>query len=315
MVGRRILTLAVLCVSLAAGAQGKGEKFVFSPQGTPRAQFAGFYVALANGYYEEEGLDVEILHPYTTQTAVDNIRGGLCQATMFPLSLAMRTVEGGLPLVNILQTSMNSATFILSRWGTDPLELHGAKVATFRAGFGQLATSFALVKGLDYEWIPVASVVNLFIAGAVDATLGRTYDEYYQILQTGTVDMDKGIYRFEDFEYNVQQEGVYVTREYYEAHKDQAERFARATRRGWEWANSHQEKALDIVMGYVKSFRVATNRTLQQLMLKEVLRLQLDHDSGKREFRLRPDMVDLANHLMLEAGVTRQPVSYEDLMP
>ena len=95
-------------VSLA-GAQGTGNKFVFTPQSTAQAQFAGYYVALEQGFYAEEGLDVTIAHPFATTSAVDNIRTGVCQATTLPLSLAMRTIDGGLPLVNILQTSMNSA--------------------------------------------------------------------------------------------------------------------------------------------------------------------------------------------------------------
>ena len=50
-------------------------------------------------------------------------------------------------------------------------------------------------------------------------------------------------------------------------------------------------------------------------MLEEVLRLQLDPDSGEREFRLRPDMVELANRLMTEAGLLKHEVTYEMLMP
>ena len=312
---RRFLLAAALSLPLVCAAQTAGGKFVFTPQSTAQAQFAGDYVALERGYYAEEGLDVEIVHPYATQSVVDNIRAGVCQATILPLSLAIRTVEGGLPLVNVLQTSMNSATIILSRWGDDPLTLRGAKVAAFRAGFGQLARSFAELENLDYEWIMAASVKNIFVAGAVDATLARSYDEYYQILQSGVVEPDKGIYRFEDGPYNVQQEGVYVTREFYETHREEAEAFARASRRGWEWAVGNPEETLDIVMRYVKEFRIATNRTLQQLMLEEVIRLQEDHESGLREYRLRPDMVDTANGMMLRAGVLKRAVKYEELMP
>lgn len=313
---RRILFgLALLSVSLQAGAQRAGERFVLTPQSTAQAQFAGYYVALERGFYAEEGLDVEIVHPFASIDPVDNIRNGLCQAVILPLSLAMRTVDGGLPLVNILQTSMNSATVIISRWGADPLTLRGAKVAAYRAGFGQLARCFAEMEHLDYKWIMTASVKNIFIAGAVDATLGRSYDEYYQLLETRIIDPETGIYRFEDHEYNVQQEGVYVTREYYESHRAQAEAFARASRRGWDWAEGHPEETLNLVMRYVKEFRIDTNRVLQQLMLQEVIRLQHDHDSGIREFRLRPDMVDKACQMMEKAGVLTRKITCEDLLP
>lgn len=284
---------------------------MFTPQATAQAQFAGYYVALEQGFYADEGLDVVIVHPYATQSCVESIWGGFCIATTLPLPMAMKTVDNGLPLVNILQTSMNSGLTIVSRNGEDPLTLGKARVASFRAGFGLMARCLAT----DYEWITTASMVNLFTAGAVDATLAMSFDEYYKLLQTGLVSPGRGIYRFEEGEYNIQEDGVYVTRAFYEAHREACEGFARASRRGWEWVSEHREEALDLVMRYVKEHRIATNRTLQGLMLDEVLRLQQDRDSGVREFRLRRDMVEKANDTMLRAGILIGPVTYEELMP
>jgi len=48
-------------------------------------------------------------------------------------------------------------------------------------------------------------------------------------------------------------------------------------------------------------------------MLKEVLRLQVDRESKKREFRLRPDMVQLASRLMVEYGMLSKEVTYSQL--
>ena len=105
-----------------------------------------------------------------------------------------------------------------------------------------------------------------------------------------------------------------MRRNYYEEHKDQARRFAQASRKGWEWAAQHPEEALDIVMEYVTKDHIATNRIMQRLMLKEILRLQIDRESKKREFRLRPDMVRQANRLMLENKMLDHEVTYEELM-
>ena len=311
MFPRRLILLLTLFCSLLVGAQPIGSKIVFTPQATAQAQFAGYYVALEQGFYAEEGLDVVIVHPYVTQSAVESIWEGVCIATTLPLPMAMKTIDNGLPLVNILQTSMNSGLMVVSRSGEDPLKLGKARVASFHAGFGLMARCLAT----EYEWVTTASMVNLFTAGAVDATLAMSFDEYYKLLQTGLVSPDRGVYRFEEGEYNIQEDGVYVTRAFYEAHREACEGFARASRRGWEWVSEHREESLDIVMRYVKEHRIATNRTLQGLMLDEVLRLQQDRDSGVREFRLRRDMVEKANATMLRAGVLIGPVTYEELMP
>ena len=48
-------------------------------------------------------------------------------------------------------------------------------------------------------------------------------------------------------------------------------------------------------------------------MLKEVLRLQLDRESKKREFRLRPDMVKRSSRLMVENKMLTREITYEEL--
>ena len=290
------------------------QPFVFTPQWTAQAQFTGYYVAEAKGFYREVGVNVRIEHPSATQPAMSRLRKNQCQATTLQLCQAMEIVDDGIPLVNILQTSMNNAMVIVSARGKDPLTQKGAKVGIWSVGFGQLAICMSIKDHLNYEWVRFAQNVNLFVTGALDATLAMSYNEYYQLVQAGMELSDKNVYRFCDHGYNVQEDGVYMTRDYYEKHKDQAQKFAAASRRGWEWAAAHPDEALDIVMKYVDREHIATNRVMQRLMLKEVLRLQVDRESKKREFRLRPDMVKQASQLMVENQMLSRNVTYEELM-
>ena len=266
-----LLTLAVLPI--------QAQKLVFTPQWTAQAQFAGYYVAQKKGFYRQAGIDVEIVHPSVTQPAMSRIRQNLCQATTLQLCQAMELVDTGLELVNILQTSMNNAMVIVSARDKDPLTQCGERVGIWSVGFGQLAICMSIKERLDYNWVRFSTNVNLFVSGALDATLAMSYNEYYQLMQAGIKLTDKNVYRFCDHGYNVQEDGVYMTRDYYNKHRDQAQRFAEASRKGWEWAAAHPEETLDIVMEYVNKDRIATNRVMQKLMLKEVLRLQVDRES------------------------------------
>ena len=187
-------------------------------------------------------------------------------------------------------------------------------MSIWSVGFGQLAICMSIMDHLDYEFVRFAQNVNLFVAGALDATLAMSYNEYYQLVQAGITMTDKNVYRFCDHGYNVQEDGVYMTRSYYEKHRDQAHRFAKASRKGWEYAAAHPEETLNIVMEYVDREKIGTNRVMQQLMLKEVLRLQVDRESKKREFRLRPDMVKQASRLMIQNGMLVHEVTYQDLI-
>ena len=305
-----VLLLTLLFFAVFSRAQ---DRIVFTPQWTAQAQFAGYYVAQEKGFYRDVGVEVEIVHPSATLSALNRIRRNESQATTLQLCQAMEIIDSGIPLVNILQTSMNNAMIIASRRDVDPLSQKGVRVGIWSVGFGQLAICMSEKEGLDYEWIRSASNVNLFVKGAIDATLAMSYSEYYQLVQAGYEFSDRSIYRFCDHGYNVQEDGVYMTRQYYERHKEQARKFSEASRRGWEWASEHPEETLDIVMKYVRENHIATNRTLQRLMLQEVLKLQVDRESGAREYRLRPDMVKLASDLMVEYKLIGHEVTFGQL--
>ena len=308
---RRRLSAIILALvlSLPLFAQSKGEStIVFTPQWTAQAQFAGYYAALELGFYKEEGLDVVIEHPNASRSAIDRMRKNQSQITTLPLSQALFALDRGVKLVNLLQTSMNGSLMIVSRRGINPLKQKGAKVAGFRAGYDQLARAVAQELGLEYQWLETAGVLNLFIAGAVDASVAMSFNEYYQFLQTGLIDRKEDIvYRLSDHGYNIQED--------YDKNPERARKFARASQRGWEWVAYHPEEALEIVMKHVRRNHEATNPTLQRLMLEEVLDLMEGYESGEREYVLREDMVNQAVALMLRAGIISKEHTIKDLLP
>ena len=179
-----MLTVGILLNCSVVRAQD--ETIVFTPQWTAQAQFAGYYVAEAKGFFREAGVKVRIEHPSATQPAMSRLCKNECQATTLQLCQAMEIIDEGIPLVNILQTSMNNAMVIVSARNKNPLTQKGARVGIWSVGFGQLAICMSIKDHLDYEWVRFAQNVNLFVAGALDATLAMSYNEYYQLVQAGT---------------------------------------------------------------------------------------------------------------------------------
>lgn len=221
---RSLILIAAFTLLGMRPVAAQDETLVFTPQWTAQAQFAGYYVAEAKGFYREAGVNVRIEHPSSTQPAMSRLVKNGCQATTLQLCQAMEIVDDGLPLINILQTSMNNAMVIVSAKDMDPLTQKGARVGIWSVGFGQLAVCMSKMENLDYEWIRFAENVNLFIAGALDATLAMSYNEYYQLIQAGIKISEDNVYRFRDHGYNVQEDGVYMTKKYYQKHREQAPR-------------------------------------------------------------------------------------------
>lgn len=313
---RTVILAAALLFAISAKAQSIADTIVFTPQWTAQAQFAGYYAALEKGFYKEEGLNVVIVHPNSSRTAVDRLRNGKSNATTLPITQALEVLEEGGQLVNILQTSMNTSLMVVSRRGVNPLDQKGAKVSCFRAGYSQLAKCWAQDNNLDYNWIEAANMLNLFIAGAVDASLAMSYNEYYQFLQTGIIDRSENlVYRFRDHGYNIQEDGLYMDRREYLRNPERAIRFARASQKGWEWVAQNPEEALTIVMKYVELNHEATNPILQRLMLQDILSMMEDSESGKREYRVRQDMFDKAVEILLRGGIIKKQHNIKEILP
>ena len=159
-----ILSL-LLTVCLPIAAQQASNKFVFTPQWTAHAQFAGYYVAKEKGFYKQAGIDVDIVHPSVSQTAMNRLQNRESQATTLQLCQAMEIIDNGISLVNILQTSMNNGTVIVSRRDKDPLTQRGARVGMWHAGFSQIPICMSIKEKLNYKWIRFTSNVDLFLKG------------------------------------------------------------------------------------------------------------------------------------------------------
>ncbi|MEG1563788.1 MAG: ABC transporter substrate-binding protein [Bacteroides sp.] len=295
---------------LSIVAQAQHPPLVFTPQWMPQSQFAGFYVAMEKGFYQEAGVDVIIQHPSSSNSAINKLRQGKCHAITLQLIQAMKLVDGGMPLVNVLQTSQNNSLMLVAHRPIHCLDsLRGKKVGRWKAGFDELAQMLDKEKKLQIVWVPFLQSVNLFISKAIDATLVMSYNEYFQLLSSGVKLSPEGTFRFSEMGYNIPEDGLYVTRNYYAAHTEQVRRFARASRRGWEWAAAHPKETLDIVMRFTKDYQVNTNRTHQQWMLKEIIELQRKKSNHKAIFTLDPADFQLANKVLLHGGFIRQAIS------
>ncbi len=305
----RILLLILLLIA----QQGWAEQFVVTTAWTAQSEFAGYYVAKEKGFYKEVGIDVVIQHPSLSISAMDCLQSDLCNGAMVSLVSAIDYISQGIPLVNIFQESMNSSNILVSRWCMPPLQMKGKKVGIFHSDPSYMMVLLNKREQMNYQLVPFSSGINVFLSGAVDATMVVSYNEYIELMQAGFNMPEAYLYRFSEHDYNIQENGVYVKRSYYDQHTDECSRFATATRRGWEWAAEHQEEALDIVMKYVEADKIPTNRVKQRLMLKEYLRLQIDRESKKREFRVRPDMVKKASRMMKDWGIIRREVTYKEL--
>ena len=138
-----------------------------------------------------------------------------------------------------------------------------------------------------------------------------SYNEYLQIKVSGHE--DKPFIRLCDTEYDFPEDGVYVTADFYRRNRGKVDAFVQASRKGWEWAHSHPEETLEIVMKWAEKGQVHTNRLHQQWMLEEILRLQCEKGMDKPAFELDAPTVERLSDLLLKHRRIHVPITLEKL--
>ena len=278
----------------------QAQRIVFTPQWTPQSQFAGYYIAQDKGYYKDAGLEVEFQHPSVSYSALNRLMEGSSDIITSQLTQAMIAIDRGIPMVHALQTSQQNALVLLGR--SDSIrtieDLRKKKVGVWKVGFGELAYIMNAELRLGIKWIPFLEGTNLFISGAIDATLAMSYNEYLQIRVSGYE--DKIPIRLAETEYNYPEDGLYVSLDFYRRYPEKVKAFVEASRKGWEWAHEHPEEALDIVMNWAEKEQIHTNRIFQRWMLEE-------------SFRLEDGVVKRLSDLLLKHNRIQSPITVEKL--
>ena len=275
------------------------QQIVFTPQWLPQSQFAGYYVAQEKGFYKEAGLDVVIEHTSSSDNAQNRLREGKCNAITMNVFDAIFNIDQGMEVVNVLQTALHTGLVIVPRNNDIKKlkDLSGKRVGIWRTHYYELSQIVNEDYDLNIEWIPFVQSVNLYISGAVDATMAMVYNEAYHIYASGFENVS--FISLADYGYDFPEEGVYFTKEYYEKYPDKAKAFAEASRRGWEWTHDHPDEALDIVMKVIEENNLPAGRQHQKWMLNEILRLQCDSISEKPTFELDENKVMQINELLI----------------
>lgn len=303
--------LSVLCLTVISVFHGIAQQITFSPQWTPQSQFAGYYAALENGYYDDAGLDVSIMHPTTSYSSMSMLKDGTSDIITCELIQAMMTADDEIKYVNLLQTTQHSTLVLISRAGAVKRlsDLAGCRIGTWKVGFSEIPHMIDEEQHLDIEWIKLLNSLNLYIAGAIDATLAKSYNELILFSMAGIT--PGSVLYFSEHGYDFPEDGLYVSEDFYRKNPEQCRKFAEASRKGWDWVRNNRDEALDIVMKYVKEENIPTNRYNQKWMLDAILEAQEDIKGEKPSYRLDEYAFNQLNEALMKYGYISQPVVYE----
>ena len=254
---KKLLTAAALA-AMATGASAEDVKLQL--KWVTQAQFAGYYVAQAKGYYEEEGLNVTILPggPDIAPTQVMAGGGADVMVDWMPSALAAR--EKGLPLVNIAQPFASSGMMLTCMADSGIKEPKDFADKTLGVWFG----------GNEYPFLSWMSQLGLKTDGSaggvtvlkqgfnVDPLLQKqaacistmTYNEYWQVIDAGITPEQLVTFKYQDMGVATLEDGLYVLEDKLAdpAFQETMVKFVRASMKGWKYAEANSDEAAMIVL-------------------------------------------------------------------
>ena len=251
----------------------------FLPQWVPQAQFAGYYVALSKGFYQNQGVALTILPGGPDSPPADMLSGRETDFTTLFLSTAVQLRAGGIPLVNIAQIGQKSGFMLVARKSSgifSPQDLNGKRISLWPAFQTQVFAFFKKYR-IHATIIPQSYSINLFLEGGVDAACAMWYNEYHTILNSGINADELTTFFFDRYGLNFPEDGIYCLKETLEKRKGICDAFVRASLEGWQYAFDHPEEAVDIVMTYARQAHTGTNRVHQLWMLNRIRDISLAH--------------------------------------
>ena len=247
------------CLLLAGPAQA-ADPLTLQLKWVPQAQFAGYYVAQAKGYYKAAGLDVTIKPGGPDVNPSQLIAGGGADVIVDWMPSALAAREKGVKLVNIAQIFEKSGMELTCRKDSgvrSPADFRGKTLGVW-------------FSGNEYPFLAWMAKLKLSTKGGTDGVTvlkqgfnvdpllqkqaacisTMAYNEYWQLIDAKMKPEDLLVFKYENEGVATLEDGLYTTEAKLAdpATADRLARFLKASIQGWTYAVAHQDEAVKIVL-------------------------------------------------------------------
>jgi len=279
----RELLLAASILLGGIGAARAADPVTLQLKWVTQAQFAGYYVAQAKGFYDKAGLAVTIKPGGPDINPSQVIAGGGADVIVDWMPSALAAREKGVPLVNIAQVFNRSGMELTCRKDSGVTTPESFKGHTLGVWFS----------GNEYPFLAWMAKLNLPTTGGpdgvtvlkqgfnVDPLLQKqaacistmTYNEYWQLIEAGMKPDQLHVFKYEDEGVATLEDGLYTTEAKLKdpATVDRLARFLKASLEGWRYAIEHQDEAVKIVLQ--NDTTGAQTEPHQKRMMSEIAKL------------------------------------------
>jgi NitT/TauT family transport system substrate-binding protein len=235
------------------------EHVVFSLDWIPFGRHAGYYVALYNGFYDEEGLSVDIRRGFGSYDSLMKVDAGAADFGFGDYGSLVKARAEGAKVVAIgviYGTAAHTVFTVEDRGITEPKDLEGKTIGGPVWDANRIVfPAFCAANDVDIDKV---NIVTLDPAAKIPSMLEGTIDATWEyIMHTPTVEKmaaERGLkvikFNYGDYGVHIYSNGLVAREDTIRNKPGLVRRFVRATMRGLQWAFDHPENAADIIRVY-----------------------------------------------------------------
>ncbi|MCV9878966.1 ABC transporter substrate-binding protein [Brenneria izbisi] len=282
-----IVAATTLAFSFTSGAWA-AEKITLQLKWLPQAQFAGYYVAQAKGYYKDAGLDVTIRPGGTDISPVQVIAGKSADVIVNWMPDALAARESGVPLVNIAQIFDRSGMMLTCRKSTGiktPADFKGKTLGVWFGGneypFFNWMHKLGYKPDTDIKVLKQGFNVDPLLQNQAACISTMNYNEYWQLIDAGMKQDELISFPYEDQGVSTLEDGLYVLESSLNdpAFVAKMAKFLQATYKGWNEAVKNPAEAAEIVVN--EDMSGSATQEVQQRQMENVARLITNANTPK----------------------------------
>lgn len=313
-----VLALLAMTSTLFIGCKGKNDMIEITLNEVAHSVFyAPMYVAFEEGYFEDEGLKVNLINGLGADKTMTAVISGECEIGFMGSEASIYVYNQGAEdyVINFAQLTQRAGNFLVSRDKNEEFTWANVKGKTVIGGrkggmpqmvfeyilkkqgidpgedlnivqnidFGLTSQAFASGQG-DYtiEFEPAATALELEGAGKVVASLG----------------VESGKVPYTAFS---------AKKSYIEKNPEVIQKFTKAIQRGMDYVGSHTPK--EIAKAITPQFKETDDKTLVMLVTR-----YYEQDTWKDNLIFEEASLTLLQDILEEAGELQKRVPYENII-
>ncbi|MBA7675760.1 Riboflavin-binding protein RibY [subsurface metagenome] len=307
-----LLVLACLVVIPTLNCKKEPEEISVRLKWVYISGFAGDMVALKEGIFEKNKLDVTVHEGGLNLDPIKLVASGSDQFGLAGAEQIMLARSQGIPLVCIAVVYQYSPVAFVSKKGSGietPQDFEGRKVGV-KPGTDIMPIYEALLKkaGIDrskIEEIQVQFSLIPFLEDQVDVHPTYVTNEPLTLDQMGVEYIV-----IDPKDYGVDAYGMcyFTTEEMINEHPDVVERYLKSVLEGWSWSLENKDEATTVVL----SFNEKLDSTVQRKMFDAIEPLLLNAPEGKIGWMER-ERWEATQQVYLDVGMLEQPVDLDSV--